>query len=100
MQRLLYFINMSLSSRRCSNRLLTDVLSLPTQCAPPDFAGGRAHQGISQSAVSVWNRAKDQVESLLREHDDYQLVLTGTGVVRNALDFPWALFVGERGRPN
>lgn len=42
-----------------------------------DFAGGRAHQGISQSAKRVWKGVQEQVESQLREHKDYKLVLTG-----------------------
>lgn len=45
--------------------------------AAPDFAGGSAHEGISKSALAVWYSAKDLVEGLLREHEDYRLVLTG-----------------------
>lgn len=45
--------------------------------ATADFAGGRAHEGISKSALKVWLSAKDLIEELLREHDDYKLVLTG-----------------------
>ena len=42
-----------------------------------DFAGGKAHHGISKSAVRVWAAVKEQTEDLLKEHGDYQLVLTG-----------------------
>lgn len=50
-------------------------LCLPFRNA--DFAGGKAHQGISQSAVRVWTAVKGEVEKQLREHSDYKLVLTG-----------------------
>ncbi|CAM9729332.1 unnamed protein product [Ectocarpus sp. 4 AP-2014] len=46
-------------------------------CNAVDFAGGKAHQGISQSAVRVWTAVKGEVEKQLREHGDYKLVLTG-----------------------
>ncbi|CAM9689261.1 unnamed protein product [Ectocarpus fasciculatus] len=46
-------------------------------CNTVDFAGGKAHQGISQSAVRVWTAVKGEVEKQLREHSDYKLVLTG-----------------------
>eukprot|EP00752_Nemacystus_decipiens_P015850 g14160.t1 len=46
-------------------------------CNPVDFAGGKAHQGISQSALRVWKAVKAQVEKQLREHEGYKLVLTG-----------------------
>lgn len=46
-------------------------------CCNSDFAGGKAHQGISQSAVRMWTAVKGEVEKLLREHSDYKLVLTG-----------------------
>lgn len=42
-----------------------------------DFAGGKAHQGIAQSALRVWESVQAQVEKQLREHADYKLVLTG-----------------------
>lgn len=51
------------------------AMHLPLRTA--DFAGGKAHKGISRSALSVWATVKEQVEALLREHKDYQLVLTG-----------------------
>ncbi|CAN0409144.1 unnamed protein product [Ectocarpus sp. 12 AP-2014] len=46
-------------------------------CNTVDFAGGKAHQGISHSAVRVWTAVKGEVEKQLREHGDYKLVLTG-----------------------
>ncbi|CAM9900340.1 unnamed protein product [Ectocarpus sp. 6 AP-2014] len=46
-------------------------------CNTVDFAGGKAHQGISQSAVRVWTTVRGEVEKQLREHSDYKLVLTG-----------------------
>lgn len=45
-----------------------------------DFAGGKAHHGISQSALRVWRTVQAQVEKQLREHSDYKLVLTGVCV--------------------
>ncbi|CAM9575475.1 unnamed protein product [Pylaiella littoralis] len=46
-------------------------------CDPVDFAGGKAHNGISQSALRVWRGVQEQVEKQLKEHSDYKLVLTG-----------------------
>lgn len=51
--------------------------TLPCFPSIADFAGGKAHQGISQSAKRVWKAVKEPVEKQLREHKDYKLVLTG-----------------------
>lgn len=51
--------------------------TLPCFPSIADFAGGKAHQGISQSAKRVWKAVKAPVEKQLREHKDYKLVLTG-----------------------
>lgn len=56
-----------------------------------DFAGGKAHNGISQSALRVWRGVQEQVEKQLKEHSDYKLVLTGACVCTVLRDALWRI---------
>ncbi|CAM9535125.1 unnamed protein product [Scytosiphon promiscuus] len=63
----------SIRGTYCFTDTMVDLLCKPVE----DFAGGRAHQGISQSATRVWKGVQGEVESQLKKHGDYKLVLTG-----------------------